>query len=312
MLEHVTNRADTGDLGSRSFRAVAVVDWVSFVVRLARTSHGGYLKRTYENLGVSHADPLNAGAGGAATEFRIRLQHPDRYQVIRELLDSLDESHGLCGAPTLGCLEMAVDFLQEGGGGADLTKRLMTSIRPPVIVNPRLANRFNSVVLPSGADIDVDMSLYVGNKGDDLLWRVYWKRTDETFVGEDGKRVAKPLHESEWRARAEVCIQGATLNDLGLTAPGDLEGFRFESLHSRGYFKFCRPAEGVAILKSNPYARSSAAALGVDTNSPACVLGMFARRDARRRSLQVGRYLTTDTELTEAVRQALRGLTRRF
>src|SRR5574343_1413739 len=54
----------------RDYTARAVVDWVAFVVKLGRTSHGGYLKRLLEPYGVSRVIPLNVGPGGAATEFR--------------------------------------------------------------------------------------------------------------------------------------------------------------------------------------------------------------------------------------------------
>ena len=67
----------------RNYTAHAVVDWVAFVVDLGRTSNGGHLKRLLEALGVSRVIPLNAGAGGAATKFRIELQHPETFSVNR-------------------------------------------------------------------------------------------------------------------------------------------------------------------------------------------------------------------------------------
>jgi hypothetical protein len=296
-------------------KPVAVVDWVSFIVRLEHTSHGGHLKRKYEAVGVSKVEPLNAGAGGAATEFRFTIQHPERYQVVQDLIDSLHDSHGLSAPPVLDGLEVSADFWPLSDDPAelvDLTKRLMLSITPPVIENPRLANNKKSVVLPMGKDVDPEMCLYVGNVKSDLLWRVYWKKTDETYIGEENKRLPKPLPKTEWRARAEVRIQGEALTKLGLTTPHDLEHFRFEQLHPLGYFKFCRHATGVAVLRSNIYVQAAAESLGIDEDSPACVLGMFARRDKRRRPRKLSRYLVTDTELTEAARGALRTLSRRF
>lgn len=296
-------------------KPIAVVDWVSFIISLEHTSHGGYLKRKYEAVGVSKVDPLNIGAGMAATKFRFTIQHPDKYQVIQDVIDSLRNSHGFSTLPVLDGLEVSADFWPQSNDPAELaalTKRLMLSITPPVIENPRLANNLKWVLWPKGTDIDPEMCLYVGNVDSDLLWRVYWKKTDETYIGEDNKRLPKPLPKTEWRARAEVRIQGEALTKLGLITPSDLEYFRFELLHSRGYFKFCRHATGVPVMRSNRYVQAAAEAHGFNEDSPACVLGMFAHRDKRRRPLKVSRYLVTDIELTEATRGALRGLSRRF
>lgn len=297
-------------------KPIAVVDWVSFIVQLKKASHPGYLKRKYEAVGVSRVIPLNSGEGSAATDFRIELQHPENYQVIQDLIDSLHDNHGLYAPPVLDGLEVATDFrplTEDPDELADMTKRLMMSIKPPLIKNPRLANKYSSETLPSKAEVDPAFTLYIGNKkGDDLLWRVYLKMTDETYIGDDNKRVPKPLPKTEWRARAEVRIQGEALTKLGLMTPGDLEHFRFEQLYSLGYFKFCRHATGVPVLRGNRYVEAAAKSLGVDETSPACVLGMFARQDRRGRPLNLGRYLVTDTKLSDAARGALRGLTSRF
>ena len=209
---------------STNLKPVAVVDWVAFTVKLRNASHGGHLKRKYEGMGVSHAKPLDAGPGSAAHAFRIVLQHPGNHRVIQDLLADLERSHGLSEAPTLDALEVAVDFWPTGndfGAVANLTKRLMTELTPPVLNNPRLVDDTPPTYLPTGADIDTCRTLYIGNDNDSLMWRVYWKRTDETFIGDDGERVAKPLAESEWRARAEVRLQGG---NAGIAGSGDADG----------------------------------------------------------------------------------------
>lgn len=183
----------------KNYTARAVVDWVAFIVKLGRTSHGGYLKRWLETYGVSRAIPLNAGAGGAATEFRIELQHPEKFAVISEVISRLEADYGFTEKPVMTGMEASIDFWQkddEALATKELTERLMKSITPPVINNPRLSNDVESIVLPDRrAKIDPEMTLYVGNSGDDLLWRVYWKRTDDTFIGDEGRRLPKPLPE---------------------------------------------------------------------------------------------------------------------
>jgi hypothetical protein len=298
----------------RTYTPKAVVDWVAFVVKLDRASHGGHLKRTLEK-GVSRVKPLNASLGGAATEFKIELQHPERYAIIQDVIDCLEGSHGIKEKPTLTAMEVSVDFWPKDKEAGDIlkqTERLMMSITPPEINNPRLVSHDHSILLPDReANVDPEKTLYIGNKGDDLLWRVYGKRTDETFVGDEGKRLPKPLAQSEWRARAEVRIQGNALAALNLINPGDLTYFSFERLHALRYFKFCHIAKAEPVL-SNIWAAAAAKSLGIDEYSPACVLGTLGRRDKRHRPLQLSRYLRTDTELTEAARGALRGLTKHF
>lgn len=300
----------------RDYTARAVVDWVAFVVKLGRTSHGGYLKRLLEPYGVSRVIPLNVGSGGAATEFRIEMQHPEKFAVISEAISLLQADYSFTEESKISGMEVSIDFWLKNDdvmAPKEFTERLMMSIAPPEINNPRLSNDIESIVLPDRrATIDPEMTLYIGNKVDDLLWRVYWKRTDDTFVGDEGMPQPKPLPESEWRARAEVRIQGNALAALGIKHPGDLEKFSFERLHALGYFKFCRKAEGVPVLESNAWVKMMAASLGISEHSPACVLAMFGKRDKRHRPLKLSRYLETDTELTEAVRLGLRGLTRRF
>ena len=75
--------------------AQAVVDWVEFEVELKKHSHGGFLKKTYEHLGVSVANPLDKGLGGAASKFSIRLQHPNNYELIGGLLRDIELRYGL-------------------------------------------------------------------------------------------------------------------------------------------------------------------------------------------------------------------------
>ena len=300
---------------SANLQPVAVVDWVAFTIKLRNASHGGHLKRKYEDIGVSHAKPLDAGPGSAAHAFRIVVQHPDKHRVIQDLLTDLERTYGLSEAPALEALEVAVDFWPTGndfGAAADITKRLMMELTPPLLNNPRLVDDTPPTYLPTGADIDTCRTLYIGNDDEDLMWRVYWKRTDETFVGDDSKRHPKPLPEAEWRARAEVRLQGAALSSLGLVAPMDLATFSFQRLYSLGYFKFCHHATGSGVVASNPFALYAAHRLGVDQNAPACMLGKFGRKDSRLRSLKLSRNLLTDVELSEAARSALRGVSRRF
>jgi len=297
----------------------AVIDWVTFVVQLEHCSNGGYLKARYEGIGVSYARPLDAGAGGAAKRFRFHLQHPATFGVIDTLLSDLDENYGLASPAELEAMEVSIDIYHESACPISLsamTERMMHCIEPPVITNPRIfGDRFDITAgtLPSrGVTVTSDKTLYIGNKGEDLMWRVYLKRTDEVQVNEEGKRMAKPLPPADWRARAEVRLQGGAFRDLSLTFVKDLEGFSFERLYSAGLFKFAKRAPASEPMFTNPWSQTAAKSLGDEAEWPACVVTLFGHLDKRKRECKMSRHLVTDTELSEASRQALRGLTRRF
>lgn len=296
----------------------AVVDWITFTVELGRNSHGGYLKNTYAHLGVSHAKPLNKGDGGAASQFEFTIQHPANYAVIVGLITDLEKEYGFVIKPKLLGLEVSLDFYHKSTSILALkamTERLMLSITPPTIINPRIYGKkfdFSGGHMPPRSEIKGLKTFYIGNKKCDMLWRVYFKRTDDIFIGEDDRRVAKPLPFKEFRARAEVRLQGKILEQLSLLSVSDLRNFSFEKLHSAGFFKFAKRDYSSGQIFTNKFAISGAKSLGVNDDSPACILNLFRRRDSRGRARQLSCHLITDTELTEASRQSLRRLTQRF
>jgi hypothetical protein len=295
----------------------AVVDWVVLEVHLGRASHGGYLKNTYDALGVSHVDPIDPSAGGAASRFHFRVQDPDSAASLQELLDSLANTYGLVSEVFVKAIEVSVDF-HEGADEATLdavTHRLMRSITPPLDQFPRLIGDGRDLASPwvtAGANLDTSKSLMIGNEDDDLMWRVYQKRTDRTVVDDSGKRIAKPISPANWRARAEVRIQRGALAVIGLSTFAELCSFRFESLHSKGYFKFTMPSSPENIVGSNSYSRAAFKSLGIDGDAPAAVLNTFWRNDDRGRRRLLSGKLATDQDLTEACRHALRRLTGSF
>ncbi|MFA7399639.1 MAG: hypothetical protein WCZ98_04065 [Sideroxydans sp.] len=292
----------------------ALVDWVEIRVSLKSKSHPGHIKRAYEQQGVSRATPLDVGDGGAASEFDIRIQHPRNYAAVETIVNDLDASYGFISSPKLIAIEVSIDFYHESADFSALmamTERLMLSIAPPVANNPRVHGYSGGLFL-SKDEINATRTLYIGNETDDLMWRVYWKRTDDTVEGLDGRRIAKPLPDSEFRARVEVRLQGKALGLFQIDMVSDLSNFAFEKLHTESLFKFARRDERVGALFTNDYSIYTAKSLGIDDESPAFVLNRFNRKDKRRRDIQLSRSLKTDIELTEASRNSLRRLTKRF
>lgn len=314
---HVRKESNLRNLGFRPPHAV--VDWVAFIVELQRNSHGGHLKTRYQGAGVSYARPLDAGPGGAAKRFLFRLQHPAHFGVIDALLSDLDEIYGLASPAALEAMEVSIDFFHERACPTALsamTERLMHAITPPVVINPRIfGNRFDMTggYLPSSRPlVSAKRTFYIGNEADDLMWRIYLKLTDDTYEGEDGRRVPKPLAPTDWRARVEVRLRGSALTDLNLIRVKDLESFSFEHLHSAGLFKFTRRIHGAEPLLTNPWSRAAVESLGDGSNWPSCLVNRHGRRDERGRVRKFSLHLKTDVELTEVCRQALRRLTGRF
>lgn len=297
---------------------IAVVDWISILVELRDNSHAGYLKNHYESHGVSHVTPLDKGDGSAASRFEIRIQNPASYETIRTLIEELRSRYGLVATPEILAIEVSVDFYHQKSNPADLermTQHLMNRVVPPVINNPRLIGDKldQAILLPSKNPVDPTRTLYIGNKDEDHMWRVYWKRTDDTFVGEDNIKVTKPLPLDEHRARVEVSLTGKALNELSLFGVEDLKDFKFECLHTAGFFKFANLKAGVKALFTSRFAIPAAKALGVGPTSPACVINMFGKRRRGRTTPRVlNKHLQTDTILTEKIRNALRELSRRF
>lgn len=283
-------------------------------MKLIGSQHSAFHDVLYEHMGVSHADPLDKGAGGAASKFEIRIQHPCSYAVIEKIISDLEVKYGLATPPKIRAVEVSIDFYHDSADYLalkEMTERLMFSIVPYEISNPRMHD-LSGGMLPASRFVDPTKTLYIGNKCDDVMWRIYLKRTDESFLGEDGIRVVKHLPNSEFRARVEVQLQGNALKQIGLETAKGLLQFSFERLHSAGLFKFAIRDVTSGLLAPNIYAEVGLKSLGIDDESPAFALNGFGRRDRRGRWKQLSRHLITDTELTEASRNSLRGLTKRF
>jgi hypothetical protein len=191
----------------------------------------------------------------------------------------------------------------------------MLSIMPRGAKNPRMVKGWRdneNYALPHKRGVQADMTLYIGNELEDLLWRAYFKCTDDTFIGANNTRFPRPLPSNEFRSRVEVRIKGATLQELGLNCLGDLENFKFERLQKLRLFRFGKRIKTGQPISTNPYAAAAIAALCIDDLAPACVLNAYCHRDTRKRSLEVSRNVEVDSELTDKARSALRSLSHRF
>ena len=302
-----------------AFRPIACVDWVKLRVRLTRPSEGGKLKGLLEiQFGVSHADPEDAGPGNAASVFVLTVQTSANFQSLSNLMQFLSLRYGLQSEPHIVAIEISIDWkpaVYESQTLDAMTKHLMKSIMPPISNNPRMTKDWRDLenyTLPHKRGIETDRTLYIGNENDDLLWRSYFKRTNDTYSVANGQRIAKPLPTSDHCARVEVRIKGEPLEKLGLVRLSDLLNFKFEKLQKLRLLRFGKPANPGQQIAQNKYAAVAMAALCIDDLAPACVLNKFGHRDSRGRALDTGKSVVVDTELTESARCALRTLTQRF
>ncbi len=298
----------------------AVVDWIELEIRLVKRSNGGSIHRWSRDFGASYAKPIDVGPGGAGSTFRVLVQNPECIGQLREMVANLEKQilrnqpdSGIIRPIAVSAIEISADFKPKCPDLAkthDMTKRLMLSVRPPIIKNPRWVNTIGKIrqsddLFPKAPLVDPTHTLYIGNKRDDLMWRTYTKVTDETYL-ENGTRKAKGLLPDEYRARVEVRTQGAELTLLGIKVLDDLDGFRFEKLNSVNWFHFKKRPEIKSI-----YAIAAAKAVQLH-ETPAYRLDECDLNDIRGRSRKQRKMLRTDTELTEATRNALRRLSARF
>ena len=284
----------TDPVTAREFKVRACVDWVKLRVQLARASEGGKLRtRLHSMFGVSHAAPLYKGAGNAATEFELTVQAPKSMLALVALRAFLEQEYGLRSGPTITGIEIAIDWSHRTNDLRSLhaqTLQLMHSVMPPVSNNPRMSkhSRDNDCyLLPHRRGLEIDKTLYIGNDGDDLFWRAYFKCTDDIWEGDHQEREARKLDPKDYRARIEVRIKGEKLLALGLSSLADLKGYKFERLQGARLFRFGRFLASDMPMYANVFSATAMAAHHIDEHAPACVLNSFFLRDGRRRPLQV-------------------------
>lgn len=199
----------------------AVVDWVAFAVRVKDSTNGQTIRR---HAGIDYADPLDKGAGGAATTFALRLQDPPSYRAaIRWFASAIArlKEHGHQVEPIgLHAIEVSTDYQPTFPNWseldlADVVHHLVKFLAYPPSNNRRLYREKGAQVfdLPCGlhehdkftALIRDGYMCGVGDKTDDVYVRAYLKNHDG----------GKPLSSHKHRARIEQRIQGEALRLLG-------------------------------------------------------------------------------------------------
>ena len=253
-----------------NYKATAVIDWLSIAITLTGASQHRHIKAvldaiTGENM---YAEPLDANkdAGGNATVFAIKFH--DRLAndllALHVVLDELRTVYPFASEPTVHAIEVACDWYWRGteatqeSGLLAITHRLQSSLYASGAASPRqwVPNGLtrhngkpdgeNRYLDNDGNRLDPSLSFRIGNKADNLSWQVYRKLTDHNQT---------PIQDrSQWRSRVETTLQGAALQQYGLSNLTDLEGYDFRRLMP--LFRFRRSKDPSKMAKGNLFVRT--------------------------------------------------------
>ncbi|CAM2189495.1 conserved hypothetical protein [Burkholderia cepacia] len=287
------------------------MDWLDVRLRTSRPTQFQHVQSALEAAGAGklYVLAIDDGPGGVADTFVVRATDrlANNYAALRKVLAEFSARYPLTHEPEIVAIEVACDFLHTGEVERDastiemtrrLQSRLLTDGSKPRQFDPQVwANRFMDV---QGARLDPLLNYREGNKGDDVSWQCYWKRTDG----------GQPLPPNEWRARVEVTLQGDALKSTGFVKLADLDGYKFTNLAR--FFRFRTPIDPEIQAKGD---RFKLEAIKINRRlkdaTPERGLHSFrsvGQRDKKQRLRSESSHLQADDELQRAVKDALRHL----
>ncbi|KAI3590139.1 hypothetical protein D9X30_5722 [Cupriavidus sp. U2] len=305
-----------------AFKVKAVVDWIELEITTEVHTQQQWIQHDLrrildlpEGAKDTWVEPVNPGPGGVSCMFRIRFHDApaNSYGELERIMDALAARKSFAAPPNVHAIEVAADFYAKGQAKeldlVSLTKRLQTTIIARG--NPRQFDPAIGGNRPGTLDLDPRLNLRIGNKGDDISWQVYYKRTDKGGVS---------LSSGDQRARAEFTLRGAALAESGLTDFASLKGYRFEVLSDNLRFGDLKPLDRI-VEDMNAFAAYAVRHLWSNSNGSVTTwpVGWRAHRVDRRKGLPrkvVDRKQTShaeaDYDLNRRVRRSLSDLSGRF
>lgn len=313
----------------KDFKVSAGIDFVSVVVKLERPTQFRHVQAAL--LGITgktlHVDPIDADrdAGGNAKVFDIRFHDAlaNDARTLAYTLTRLRERYGFAEEPAIGAIEVFADFYlrsnEVGTRNSQLlvmTHRLQTSLYAPTATKPRQwvpngrakpdgkpdgANRFMDNA-HEGFRLDPSLNFRIGNNWDVVSWQVYFKRTNDNGM---------PINDqSQHRARVEVTLKGAAVQEYGLNRLSNLDDYDFRRLMP--LFRFRKPVDPIKQAKGNLFVVTAINA-GRRLHDANSARGMHSfesigRTDKRGKTRAESAHIEADTELSDAVKGALRRL----
>jgi len=190
------------------YRFEAVIDWIEIKIVLTNASNFDTLRK---RLGVPHVDPLDKGAGGAATEFVFKVHDVRSWKDLDKQLALLTHDHPLACPPEVSGIEIAFDAYSLKNDREELVQmaaRFYTCSSFMASENRRLAGAFkgSGKALVSATDVsrglDAGLNIYVGDRNADIGQHMYVKVTDNNKA---------PIPVEKHRARSEVPRSGTEL-----------------------------------------------------------------------------------------------------
>lgn len=197
----------------------AAVDWIELEFQAGSTTNFHTVQRALRRVlrlpddENPFVEPMDAGAGGAATTFRFRMHDPAKWQEVASALDGLAEQHPFTRSPSVTAIEVAFDAFSRGATREELAEQaarfykfctLMVSdnrriyrtrkegVRGPIPIRfPTLIRR-----------LEEGWQIGIGNRSDNRYQHIYFKTTDRGGVA---------LPDAEHRARIEITLRGPAL-----------------------------------------------------------------------------------------------------
>lgn len=281
------------------FKFRAVVDWLSFAIETASPTHGETIfgKCSLTN----YVTKLNAGPGGAATRFIVRFQDVASWSDAHERLygpTGVAARFPLASEPTIAGIEVSFDAYARAATRDDIVDMAVRFFAfGNVVADYRSSGVWHNGVMVQKVEAvmsrhDVrrllrnDRVINSGDRADDVTQRVYFKTKDN----------GEPLPEKEYRARAEVALQGAALPFRTLD---EARGFKFQTMTKPAtkYFSYRKQRDGMEPLPALIHSRYAQVGTRKEWRT-----GNGSRR-------LYGRHVQADTALNERVRKALARLT---
>lgn len=273
------------------FRFRSEIDWIGLDITTLKPSQPWGIQRRHPI--ISFVAPLDPGPGGAAMQFRCRLQAPRAWTEIDKVIAAISSDYDLASPPVVSEIEVALDAYGHCDSDLiEMTAHFYKYCCVPASDNRRFGGRFKGDT--EGIEnfpqllrrLSQGRVINIGNADDPRSQRVYFKRRDNNHE----------LPASKRRARFEVTLRGS---HLPLIALGDWRSFPFERLAPE--FKFRQLKE----------ARHSPVVALVAKVAPQ--LGERAKRRRRQGGSRLYSGLTrADTALNRRAYDALRDLTRRM
>lgn len=305
---------------SKPSRFDAVVDWLELEIRTLRprVAHRIYVHSSGALSYVTGLDPDTGldikignrqGKNTPTTRFAIRIQAPERFAAIADVLAKIDDLDPNATVLVRGIEVSFDDYGADEATDDDLAHcaaTMLHQINRPTGTNdaPRVYDRTGAEVRYGKQSLKAALlagkTAMYGNESDDYVVRGYVKDYD-TRKGENGKNHRIDLPRHEHRARIEVRLQG---EQCPIRTLNDLKDFKFKALAR--YFKFREPADDAPSVEKLLADRHGSIGSLIDATGH--VIDAHAKK-GRSRKTKRG---TQASPLNEIARDQLRNLTDRW